>query len=109
MVLLVKFNLEKQGYSVDTVGNGVQALDYCKQKKPDLIISDVRMPEMNGLEFRKLILTDDKLKNIPFIFLTASAQKSEIEKGIKLGVNEYLTKPFKIETLFDKISALLGK
>ncbi len=107
MTLLVKFNLEQQGYSVNSVGNGKLALEYCRQGKPDLIISDVKMPEMSGLEFRKAILKEKKLKDIPFIFLTASAQKSEVVRGKELGVQEYLTKPFKVEVLLNKVNSLI--
>jgi len=108
MTLLVKFNLEQAGYSVIDANNGKIAYDYCKQNKPDLIISDVKMPIMSGVEFRKLILEDDRLKDIPFIFLTASAQKNEIMRGKELGVQEYLTKPFKIDVLVEKVQAFIG-
>ena len=107
MVLLLKFNLEQAGYSIDPFGNAESALEFCRQHTPNLIISDVQLPGMSGLEFRQALQADARLEKVPFVFLTASAQEDEISRGRKLDICAYLTKPFKVDALLNKIGSIM--
>lgn len=107
MIILIKYNLEMAGFAVNSAMNGQEALDYCAENDPDLIICDIMMPVMNGLEFRESLLKSSHYRGVPFIFLTARAQASDILRGQQLGVEEYLTKPFQPEDLIAKVSNIL--
>jgi CheY-like chemotaxis protein len=107
MVTLIKYNLEQAGYLFSSVKNGKRALEFCREEKPDLIVSDISMPEMDGYELREELITDENFRNIPFIFLTAKTQTDDKLKGIRLGVNHFLIKPFEPELLLLTISNIL--
>jgi CheY-like chemotaxis protein len=107
MVILIRYNLEQAGYIFSSVKNGKRALEFCRQEKPDLIISDISMPEMDGYELREELITDENFRDIPFIFLTAKTQTDDKLKGIQLGVNHFLIKPFEPELLLLTISNIL--
>ena len=109
MITLIRYNLEAEGYTIIPVKNGLQALDYCQSIRPDLIISDIGMPEMDGFELRETLLQDDKLREIPFIFLTARSQSDERLKGMSLGVSYFLTKPFEPELLLMTVADILSE
>jgi CheY-like chemotaxis protein len=109
MVTLIKYNLEQAGYIFSSVRNGKLALEFCKNSKPDLIISDISMPEMDGYELRENLITDENFRDIPFIFLTAKTQADDKFRGIGLGVNHFLIKPFEPELLLLTISNILGE
>jgi len=108
MITLIKYNLESAGYNIYSVRNGREALKYCDSNIPDLIISDIGMPEMDGFEFRQALLNNEELRIIPFIFLTAKIQSDDQFKGIKLGVNHFLTKPFEPEFLLMTVADILS-
>jgi CheY-like chemotaxis protein len=107
MTTLIKYNLESEGYNISTVKSGKEALDYCITDIPDLIISDIGMPGMDGFQFRQALLDDEKLRKIPFIFLTARTQSEDHFKGVKLGVSHFLTKPFEPELLLTTVANIL--
>ena len=109
MVTLIKYNLEQAGYIFSSVKNGKLALDFCRMEKPDLIISDISMPEMDGYELREELIMDENFRDIPFIFLSAKTQSEDKFKGISLGVNHFLIKPFEPELLLLTISNILKK
>lgn len=89
--------LEAQGYEIVSACNGVQALEYCRTNLPDLIISDIMMPEMDGFELCRQIKKDESMKDISFIFYTATYVDSrDIEFGLSLGAIRYLIKPMEI-------------
>jgi two-component system chemotaxis response regulator CheY len=92
--------------------NGKHALTILKNDSVDLIISDWIMPEMTGIEFLKACKGDDAIKKIPFIMVTAEAQKDNIMEAIKSGVDNYIVKPFtpdKLREAIDKAKAKVGK
>lgn len=92
--------------------NGKHALTVLKSEAVDLIISDWIMPEMTGIEFLKACKADDSIKKIPFIMVTAEAQKDNIMEAIKSGVDNYIVKPFtpdKLREAIDKAKAKVGK
>ena len=107
MVTLIKYNLEQAGYIFSSVKNGKLALEFCNRNRPDLIISDISMPEMDGYELRENLINNENLRDIPFIFLTAKTQTDDKFRGLGLGVNHFLIKPFEPELLLLTISNIL--
>lgn len=92
--------------------NGRQALQTLKSDSVDLIISDWIMPEMTGIEFLRACKDDPSIKNIPFIMVTAEAQKDSVVEAIKGGVDNYIVKPFtpeKLQDAIDKAKARIGR
>jgi len=85
-------------------GNGKEALEVLKKEEVDLILCDLLMPEMNGIELLRVCKDDPQLSNIPFIMVTAEAQKKAVMEAIKAGVDNYITKPFTPERLKDAIN-----
>jgi len=106
---LIEVNLELEGYEVDKASNGQEALDKVAQDAPDLILLDVMMPRMNGRDVCRLLKSDPKTASIPIIFLSARAQDMDVEAGLELGADAYVTKPFDPGQLLDTISELLNK
>jgi len=105
---IVRFYLKNEGYNVFIAENGKEALTYAFGKNPlDLIILDIMMPKMDGYEVLRQIRESDETKNVPVIFLTAKAQKTDVQKGVELGVNDYVVKPFKFVDLREKIRRLV--
>ena len=108
MVTLIKYNLEQEGYIFSSVKNGKLALEFCDRQRPDLILSDISMPEMDGYELRERLIGNENFRDIPFIFLTAKTQTDDKFRGMGLGVNHFLIKPFEPELLLLTISNILG-
>ncbi|MCD8491641.1 MAG: response regulator [Geovibrio sp.] len=102
---VVALHLKKAGFAVLEAGNGRQALEIAKEQKPDVIVLDIMMPEMNGLEACEALKADPELKDVPVILLTAMAEAGDIEKGGAAGAEYYLTKPFSPKELIDKINS----
>ncbi len=94
IVRLVQINLEKEGYEVVTANNGREALDKVASERPDLIVMDVMMPEMDGLEALQTLKSNPATAEIPVIMLTAKAQDADVFRGWQSGADLYLTKPF---------------
>jgi two-component system alkaline phosphatase synthesis response regulator PhoP len=106
---LITFTLRFAGYEVVAASNGEEAVTLALQEIPDLIISDVRMPRMNGYEACEKIKAEEKTKDIPVIFLSAKGQDAEIQTGLNVGAAEYLLKPFAPDQLTSRIQAVLAK
>ena len=105
---ILHFNLRKEGYDVVTAYNGEMGLKCALgDAPPDLIILDIMMPKMDGIEMIRELRNSDVGSNIPVIFLSAKAQKSDVLKGIEEGGNDYVVKPFKFPDLLEKIVSLL--
>jgi two-component system alkaline phosphatase synthesis response regulator PhoP/two-component system response regulator VicR len=94
IVRLVQVNLEHAGYEVVAAYDGKEALEKVEQAKPDLIILDVMMPQMDGFEVMQRLQANPKTRDIPVIMLTAKAQDADVFRGWQSGVTLYLTKPF---------------
>ena len=105
--LLVSLKLESSGHEVVSVEDGSAAAHSCRALRPDLVILDLMMPGMSGLEVCRYIRSDPELKATPVILLTARAQASDIEAGKAAGVDEYLTKPFSPRELAVRVASLL--
>ncbi len=104
---LIAFTLRFAGHEVIAVANGLEALLSTAQEMPDMVILDVRMPQMTGYEARRRIKADLATKDIPVIFLSAKGQESEIREGFEAGAYEYLLKPFGPDELAKRIRELL--
>ncbi|TXT56395.1 MAG: putative Signal transduction response regulator [Promethearchaeota archaeon] len=102
----VQIILEKRGYKVEGFLDPVKALDFLVKGKikPDLILSDIKMPNLNGYEFYKRVNKHPQTSNIPFIFISGKSKPDEIRIGKRLGVDDYITKPFTEEDLLSVIS-----
>ncbi len=101
------YNLSKAGFECQHANNGREALNLAYNNKPDIIISDVMMPEMDGFEFRKKLLEDDELKSIPFVFLTAKGAEDDILQGFELEIEDYIIKTSSPKVVIAKVSAIL--
>ena len=100
---LLRLILEPIGYSLAFAKGGYQAIEKVKASKPDLILLDLMMPEINGLEVCKQLKSDPEYANIPIIFITASNEQEHIVKAFELGAVDYINKPFKRAELFARI------
>ncbi|HTX92502.1 MAG TPA: response regulator [Anaerolineales bacterium] len=105
---LITFTLGFAGYEVVSASNGEEALNLARENVPDLILMDVRMPRMTGYEACAAMKKDDRLKDIPVIFLSAKGQDAEIQTGLEMGATEYLLKPFAPDQLTARIQAVLA-
>ena len=103
----LRLTLELEGYAVHQAENGQRGLELLKQITPDLILSDINMPLMNGVEMYKVIRQNPKWTPIPFIFLTANDSPAEIQQGKALGVDDYLLKPIEGDNLIAILNAKL--
>ncbi len=95
--------LELADYTVITANDGLEGLDKALQFTPDLILCDIQMPLMNGYHLLQHIRKEPSLGNSRFLFFTASSEPMDITKGLNMGANDYIVKPFKGEELLDKI------
>ena len=109
IVKLVEARLKSHGYEVVAAFDGQEGLDKVRLENPDLIILDVAMPKLNGLEVCQAIRSDEQYKNIPIVMLTASAQAMDIKKGMEKGADAYVAKPFNPGVLVGIIAGLVGK
>jgi len=101
--------LENENHIVDYAGNGAIGLEKARKSFPDLIISDIMMPKLNGFELIKELMKDNDTASIPFIFLTAKVEIENFREGMTLGADDYLFKPFNILDLLNAIEMRLKK
>lgn len=99
--------LEMEGFSVSLVSNGENAITFLQEQMPDLIITDLLMPKMNGFELIENIRSDDKSKDVPIILLTAQIGQENRLAGEKAGASFFIEKPFEEEVLLQSIKTLL--
>jgi DNA-binding response OmpR family regulator len=99
----------KEGYDVITADNGLRGLRMAQGEKPDLLILDVMLPGLDGFEICNRLRRDPLTATLPIIMLSAKGQDADKTMGLKVGANEYLTKPVDRALLLDKITALLAK
>ncbi len=106
-VVLLTVKMEREGYEVDSVSNGVEALERVRTFNPDLILMDVMMPRMNGYEVLKILKEDEKLRYIPVIMLTGLGEVEHKVQGFDVGAEDYITKPFSLREVSARVRALL--
>lgn len=102
------FVLEKEGFDVSSATNGEEAMLKIQQSKPELMFLDVMMPKKNGYEVCQEVKGDSGLSDIHIIMLTAKGQQADREKGLDAGADEFMTKPFSLKTVVDKVKEILG-
>src|SRR5436853_1678751 len=100
---LLKYNLEKEGYSLTGLQTGRGAIELCRQVRPDLILLDIMLPDSDGLDICKALRKDPDLASVPIIFLTARASETDRIVGLELGANDYVVKPFFVRELIARI------
>ena len=106
---LVAFKLEQAGYDVVAVDNGLAALTEATQNPPDLVVLDVMMPGMSGIDVCRQLRLDDGTKGLPIILLTARAQEGDVEVGFGAGADDYIVKPFSPRELVSRVEAVLAR
>jgi two-component system alkaline phosphatase synthesis response regulator PhoP len=106
---IIAYNLTKEGYEVATASNGVDALKSAKESKPDLIILDIMMPKMDGIETCRQLREVEKLKDTFIVFLTARNEEFVEVMGFNAGADDYIAKPIKPRALISRINAILRR
>ncbi len=106
---LVKYNLEQEGYKVIFAHSGDQGLELAKKQIPDLLILDLMLPEIDGIEICKILKQNSKTASIPIIMLTAKTQEADRVLGLELGADDYVTKPFSPRELVARVKAVLRR
>ncbi len=106
---LLTYNLTREGYDVTGLGNGEQALRDIPQRRPSLILLDLMLPGVGGLEICRLLKAKPETATIPIVMLTARGEESDIVTGLALGADDYITKPFNMKILIARIHAVLRR
>ncbi|MCI0475236.1 MAG: response regulator [Anaerolineales bacterium] len=106
---LVVFTLKTRGYEILEASNGAAALALARQTQPDLVVLDVLMPEMTGLQVTKTLSQDPATAHIPIVILSANAQQSDIDAGLASGAVAYLVKPFEPKILAERVAEILER
>jgi DNA-binding response OmpR family regulator len=106
---LLEYNLQAEGYKTTCVYDGEEALDVIFRIKPDLVVLDIMLPQMNGKEICKVLKSDERTKSIPVIMLTAKSEETDVVVGFELGAEDYVTKPFSPKVLLSRIKAVLKR
>jgi len=107
IVLALELLMKKEGYEVHTVADGERAVQAAKELRPDVILLDIMMPKMDGYEVCQSIRSDALLKDVSIIMLTAKGREVEREKGLALGADHYITKPFSTRQVVMKVREIL--
>lgn len=106
---LVAFKLAQMGHDVHTEENGETGLAAARELVPDLIMLDVMMPKLTGIEVAQQIRADAVLAHIPVVLITAKAQEADVERGFAAGVNDYIVKPFSPRELASRVESILSR
>lgn len=107
IVMTLEYTFKKQDFEVYIARDGSEALEILESVIPDVIMLDIMMPKVDGYQTLKLIKENDQLKDVKVVFLTAKNKASDIEEGLKLGADKYLTKPFSVKKIVSEIKELL--
>jgi DNA-binding response OmpR family regulator len=105
--MLVALKLRHSGYDVVDVGDGAAAVEACRAERPDLVVLDLMMPVMSGLEACRAIKAEPELSDVPVVLLTARAQNTDVDAGLAVGADAYVTKPFSPKELAARVESLL--
>ena len=108
LVKTIQFALEAEGYQVLVSYNGEDALNQSRKEKPDLILLDLMLPKLDGYKVCRLLKFDEQYKHIPIMMLTAKTQQKDRLLGMETGADEYITKPFDMEALIEKVKKYLS-
>lgn len=108
ILLSLEFLMQREGYQVLVARDGQQALDAILQQRPDLVLLDVMMPKKSGFDVLQAVREHDELAGLRILMLTAKGRDTDMAKGLALGADNYMTKPFSTRELVEKVRALLG-
>ena len=106
---LISFNLQNEGHQVFEAKDGEAGIDKAREKLPDLILLDLMLPGIQGLDVCRIIKSDQETKETPIIMVTALGQEEDIVKGLETGADDYITKPFSIKVLIARVNAVLKR
>lgn len=106
---LLTYNFRKEGFEVKSFPNGKVAFEHIKEDKPDAVVLDLMMPEVDGLEFCKLVRSDKEIQHTPLIMLTAKSTEIDKIVGLELGADDYVTKPFSFRELLARVKAVIRR
>lgn len=106
---LIKYNLTKEGYRVTCVASGEEALAEARRSLPDLVVLDLLLPSVDGLEVCRLLKGGAETKHIPVVMLTAKSEEVDVVTGLELGADDYMTKPFSPRVLLARVKAILRR
>ena len=107
LVETIRFPLESEGFNVLVAYNGEDALNQARTETPDLILLDIMLPKLDGYKVCRLLKFDERYRNIPILMLTAKTQEKDKTIGMETGADEYITKPFDMDELLEKVKAYL--
>lgn len=108
IVMSLEYTFKKKGFEVYIARDGSEALEILENNIPDIILLDVMMPNVDGYQTIKHIKNNEKLKHVKTVFLSAKSKSSDIEKGLSLGADKYLLKPFSVKKLVSEVNELLN-
>ncbi len=106
---LLEYNLQRQGFEAEAVGSGEEGLELTRQMEPDLLILDLMLPGLSGLEVCRALKSDPERSRIPVIMLTAKGEEEDIIAGFEAGADDYVTKPFQPRILVARVKAVLQR
>ncbi|MDT8378186.1 MAG: response regulator [Desulfotignum sp.] len=109
IIELIKYNLKTEGYIILSAGTGEQAIKTAKQSLPDLIVLDLMLPGIDGLEVTRYLKNHERTADIPIVMVTAKGEESDVVTGLELGANDYISKPFSPRELVARIRAILRR
>lgn len=109
IVELVRYNLEREGYETLSAFSGKEALEIISKKRPDLIVLDLMLPDLDGLEITRRLKRDEELKDIPIVMLTAKGEEADVVVGLELGADDYIVKPFSPRILVARVKSVLRR
>ena len=108
IVISLEFLLKRAGLEVQVARDGEEGLAKLRELRPDAVVLDVMMPKLDGFEVLKAVRADPAIADIPVLMLTAKAREAEQQRGLTLGANAYMAKPFSTHELVDQVMALIG-
>jgi DNA-binding response OmpR family regulator len=109
IVELLRVNFEIEGFEVVSAGDGTEGFERTLADRPDVVLSDIMMPRVDGLQLLTRLKRDVGTRSLPVILLSAKAQTAEVQQGLDMGADDYVTKPFDPLELIDRVNAVLAK
>ncbi|MCX6998576.1 MAG: response regulator transcription factor [Kiritimatiellaeota bacterium] len=106
---LIRYNLAQAGYRPTAAGTGEEALKLARRQPPDLILLDLMLPKMDGLEVCRMLSADSQTRHVPIIMLTAKSEEADVITGLQMGADDYMTKPFSPRVLLARVKTVLRR
>ncbi len=106
---LLRVNFEIESFEVVMARDGREGLEKARTENPDVVLSDIMMPRLDGLELVSILREDPRTRTLPIILLSAKAQNAEVQQGLDMGADDYVTKPFDPLELIDRVNAVLAR